>query len=78
MSKPKSEKAATKEPKPKKVKTPLVVFAFRLSEADRRAIHTAAGAGGASKFVHAAALAAANGDTNAFQALTAQAKANLK
>jgi len=71
MSKPKSEKTeskavkepkATKEPKPKKEKAPkqdLVVFAFRLSPADRDTIHKAAGPGKATKFVLAAALAAA-------------------
>lgn len=64
MSKPKkkAEAKAVKEPKPKKEKTPrepLVVFAFRLSEADRDAIHKAAGPGKATKFVLSAALAAA-------------------
>ncbi len=73
MSKPKSEKPA-KEPKTKKEKAPQVVFAFRLSEADRDAIHKAAGPGKATRFVRAAALAAATGDTKAFEELTAQAK----
>ncbi len=63
-AKPKEPKPkAAKEPKPKKEKTPkvpLVVFAFRLSEADRDLIHKAAGPGKATKFVLAAALAAAN------------------
>jgi|SRR2546422_10146759 len=51
-----------KEPKPKAAKAPKVpqvVFAFRLSEADRDAIHKAAGPGKATKFVLSAALAAA-------------------
>ena len=51
-----------KEPKPKKEKAPkqdLVVFAFRLSPADRDTIHQAAGPGKATKFVLSAALAAA-------------------
>ena len=77
----KSDPKVAKEPKPKKQKTPkkdLVVFAFRLPAVDRDAIHRAAGAGGATRFVHAAALAAANGDTGAFEGLTAQAKSNLK
>jgi hypothetical protein len=72
---------AAKEPKPKKEKAPkepLVVFAFRLSEADRDLIHKAAGPAKATKFVRAAALAAANQDSKAFDELTAQAKANLK
>src|SRR2546428_2275111 len=62
MSKPKKVEAkVSKEPKPKKEKAPkvpLVVFAFRLTEADRDAIHKAAGPGKATKFVLAAALAA--------------------
>jgi uncharacterized protein (DUF1778 family) len=45
------------------------VFAFRLSEADRERIHKAAGPGKATKFVLAAALAAADADTKAFQDL---------
>jgi uncharacterized protein (DUF1778 family) len=55
-----------------------VLFAFRLSEADRDLIHRAAGPARATKFVRAAALAAANQDSNAFEELTAQAKSNLK
>jgi hypothetical protein len=77
MSKQKSEKKASKEPKPKKEKAPkepLVVFAFRLSEADRDRIHTAAGPGKATRFVLAAALAAANADSKAFETLVAQSE----
>jgi hypothetical protein len=68
---------AAKAPKPKKEKAPkepLVVFAFRLSEADRDRIHKAAGPGKATRFVLAAALAAANADSKAFNALVAQAE----
>jgi len=54
----KKEPKAVKEPK----KADLVVFAFRLPAADRDAIHKAAGPGKATKFVRAAALAAATGD----------------
>jgi len=71
------QKKEVKEPKPKKEKAPkepLVVFAFRLSEADRDLIHKAAGPGKATRFVLSAALAAANSDTKAFEALVAQAK----
>jgi hypothetical protein len=57
-------------------KVPLVVFAFRLSEADRDRIHKAAGPAKATKFVRAAALAAANADHKTFEELTAQAKSN--
>jgi len=75
MSKPKAEKKGKQEPKskkeraPKESKLPTVVFAFRLPEADRDAIHAAAGPGKATRFVLAAALAAANGDEKAFATL---------
>ena len=55
----------------------MVVFAFRLSESDRTRIHEAAGSGKATRFVRTAALAAANGDTKAFEELVSQANANL-
>ena len=67
------KKAVTvkKEMKPKKeaATVPMVVFAFRLSEADRTRIHEAAGSGKATRFVRTAALAAANADTKAFEEL---------
>jgi uncharacterized protein (DUF1778 family) len=78
MSKSKGGKAEPKSAKPKKEKAPLVVFAFRLTAADRDLIHKAAGPAQATQFVKSAALAAATGDPKAFEALTAQAKANLK
>ncbi len=81
-TKAKAEKEpAPKEAKPKKEKAPKepqVVFAFRLSEAQRDAIHKAAGPGKATKFVRSAALAAASGDRPAFEELLATAKTNLK
>ena len=76
-TKPKTKKA--KEPKQEKApREPQVVFAFRLSEADRDLIHRAAGRGKATRFVLGAAVAAATGNTKAFEALTAEAKVNLK
>lgn len=75
------KEAAPKGPKPKKEKAPKepqVVFAFRLTEAQRDAIHKAAGPGKATKFVRSAALAAASGDRAAFEELLAQAKSNPK
>jgi len=72
-------KKTAKEPKAKR--EPIqdaCVFAFRLSTADRDLIHRAAGSGKATRFVRGAALAAANGDTKAFEDLIGQAKANLK
>ena len=72
-------KQKTKKSKePKKEKAPQVVFAFRLSEADRTLIHKAAGPAKATRFVLGAALAAATGNTKAFGELTAQAKSNFK
>ncbi len=59
-------------------KTAVVVFAFRLRAEDRDAIHKAAGPGKATRFVHAAALAVASGDTKVFEELAAQARTNLK
>lgn len=76
---------ATKKPRKRAAKSvgkaprePQVVFAFRLTKAERDRIHEAAGPGKATRFVRAAALAAAEGDSKGFQALAAQAKANLK
>jgi hypothetical protein len=74
----KSTKKPAKAAKPKAAKEPLVVFAFRLSEADRDLIHKAAGPAKATKFVRAAALAAANQDGKAFDELVAQARSNTK
>ncbi len=73
MSKPKKSEVKTAKQK-QPPKQPQVVFAFRLSEVDRDAIHAAAGPGKATKFVLAAALAAAKGDTKGFEALVEQAK----
>jgi hypothetical protein len=77
---PSTEKSSKKSKgaKPKKEKVPEVVFAFRLSEADRTLIHKAAGPAGATRFVRGAALAAATGDTKVFGELVAQAKTNRK
>ena len=79
-AKRKTAKASKKKTKPKKVKAPkepLVVFAFRLTAAERDLIHKAAGPANASKFLKAAAFAAAHGDSKAFEGLTAQAKTTL-
>ena len=77
---PKKE-TAPKEPKPRKQKAPKepqVVFAFRLTEAQRDAIHKAAGPGKASQFVLNAALALAKGDGEALQKLAVEAHSHLK
>ena len=69
---------AAKLKKQKAPKEPQVVFAFRLSEADRTLIHKAAGPAKATRFVRSAAMAAANADRKAFETLVSQSKANLK
>lgn len=75
----KKKQSSTSKPKKRKAsKEPQVVFAFRLSEADRTLIHKAAGPAKATQFVRSAALAAASADQKGFEALTEQAKANLK
>ena len=78
MNKLKLVKKAPKEKRERSSKEPQVVFAFRLSEADRTLIHKAAGPAGATRFVLGAAVAAATGDTKAFEVLTSQAKTNRK
>jgi hypothetical protein len=63
---PAGEKAAPKEKAPRE---DLVVFAFRLTEAERDAIHKAAGPAKASGFVRRLAVAAARGDEAAVAAI---------
>ena len=55
---PKAERATKEE---------LVVFAFRLTPAEREAIHKAAGPARASRFVRRVAVAFANEDEAAFR-----------
>ena len=79
--KPAKKAKAGKTPRAKKEKAPkepMVVFAFRLTKAQRDLIHRAAGPAKGTKFVRTAAIAAANMDRPAFDQLRAQAKANLK
>ncbi len=80
-SKSKRPKRSKKVKEPKKVKAPkepLVVFAFRLTATERDQIHKAAGPGKATRLVKGAALAAATGNTKAFEEITTQAKTNRK
>ena len=49
-----------------------VVFAFRLSRAERDAIHAAAGPARASRFVKSLAIAAAQGDIDAIHSIVAE------
>ena len=49
----------------------IVVFAFRLTRAERDLIHTTAGSARASRMVKGAALAAANGNIDEFKMVIA-------
>ena len=60
--------------KPAKAKEDLVVFAFRLTEAERAAIHKTAGPARASKFIRRVAVAFAKEDDAAFRAALKEAK----
>lgn len=68
------KKAETTPKKEKAPKEDLVVFAIRLTEPERKAIHDAAGPRNATQFVRAVALAAARGDDAAFKSTIADAK----
>ncbi len=63
-----------KVPKPKAPKEDLVVFAFRLTEAERNAIHETAGPARASRFVRQVAAAFAREDDAAFRAILKEAR----
>ncbi len=60
-------------PKPKAPKDNLVVFAFRLSEAERNAIHKTAGPRNATRLVRQVAVAFARRDEAAFRAAVKEA-----
>ena len=63
--------------KPKKEKAPredLVVFAFRLTEDERKKIHATAGPTNASRFVRQIAAAFASEDEGAFRAVIREAR----
>jgi len=66
--KPVAEKPAT-ETKAKSTREELCVFAFRLTEAERDAIHRAAWPAKASKFARNLLVAAANKDEAAVRAI---------
>ncbi len=66
VRKPAAEKPAAE---PKAPREELCVFAFRLTEAERDAIHKAAGPAKASKFARAVLVAAATKDEAAVKAL---------
>ena len=56
-------------PKTSEAREELVVFAFRLTEAERDAIHKAAGPAKASKFARTLLAAAARNDVGAVKAI---------
>lgn len=71
--KPKS--ARTRKPKADKApKDELVVFAIRLTQAERDAIHEASGPRNATQFVRRVAAAFANADESAFKAVVRDAR----
>ncbi len=67
-----SKKAATKAAA--KPKEDLVVFAIRLTQAERDKIHAMAGPRNATHFVRTVAAAFANDDVKAFQAVLKEAR----
>lgn len=72
--KPAAEKPAA-ETKTKSPREELCVFAFRLTEAERDAIHKAAGPSKASKFARAVLVAAATKDEAAVRAIMKEVQA---
>ena len=75
-----STQRATKKKAPKKAtakaaKEELVVFAFRLTQKERDAIHATAGPAKASRFVRQVAIAFAKEDETAFKAVLKEARA---
>jgi hypothetical protein len=67
--KPAAEKTSTKTAETKAPREELCVFAFRLTEAERDAIHKAAGPAKASKFARNLLVAAATKDDAAVRAI---------
>lgn len=67
-----SKKTATK--KPTTPKENMVVFAIRLTQAERDKIHATAGPRNATHFVRTVAAAFANEDVKAFQAVLKEAR----
>ncbi len=68
--------ATAKKAAPKKVRKPkedLVVFAFRLTQAERDAIHKTAGPRNATQFVRRVAVAFGGEDESAFKAVLKEA-----
>lgn len=72
---PAPEAVAQAEPKKEKF-ADLCVFAFRLTEEERNAIHKAAGPAKASKFVRSLAVAAARNDEATVQAIMKAIRTN--
>ena len=72
-----AKKTASKNATPKTAKAPkedFVVFAFRLAQAERDAIHKTAGPRNATQFVRRVAVAFAKEDSAAFKMVLAEAR----
>ncbi len=72
---PEAAAAFIEENTPKAPRENLCVFAFRLTQEERDAIHKAAGPGKATKFVRTLAVAAARNDEAAVKAIMGAAHA---
>lgn len=74
---PKETREKPDKPKAAKQPTePLVVFAIRLTEAERTEIHEAAGPRNATKFVRGIVVASARGDLETIRSIVEGAKAD--
>lgn len=73
-AKPKAATQKAKTAKPKEKQEDLVVFAFRLSQAERDAIHKTAGPARASRYVRRVTAAFAAEDVDAFKAVLKEAR----
>ena len=69
-----AKKEAPKKTAAKAPKEELCVFAFRLTEAERHAIHKTAGPARASRFVRRVSVAFAKEDEAAFRAVLKEAR----
>ena len=73
-SKKATAKKATTKQKAAKTKEDLVVFAIRLTQAERDKIHAMAGPRNATHFIRTVSAAFANEDVKAFQAALKEAR----
>ena len=69
-----TKKAVAKKTRAAKPKETLVVFAFRLTQPERAAIHKTAGPANASRFIRRVAVAFAGEDETAFRTVLKEAR----